>query len=263
MLKILMIGDIVGQPGIEACQALLPRLKQEHQLDFIIANGENAAKDGRGLLDKTCPMLWSLGIDVITSGNHIWRHEQIYPIINQAGVKLIRPANFPSGAPGKGYIIVEHKGLRIAVVNLMGRVFFKENMDCPFRAMDSLLLYLKANADIILVDFHAEATSEKQALGFYLDGRVTGLVGTHTHVQTSDERILPKGSAYITDLGFCGATNSCLGVKKETVINQYLTQMPARFCVELNPPFTFSGVVISVDKDTKQAVAIQRLLLTV
>lgn len=244
-LNILFVGDVFGEPGLIACQKFIPEIKKSEQINFVVVNGENSAKDGRGITEKSSNDLFDCGVDVITTGNHVWRHDSFYSKLSTHD-RIIRPINFPSGTLGKGFVIKSASGARIAVVNAMGRVFFKELLNCPFREMDSILLYLKDKADLILLDFHAEATSEKQALGFYLDGRITALVGTHTHVQTSDNRILPKGTGFITDLGFCGALNSCIGVERYTVINQYLSQMPARFKVENDTPYVFNGAILKL-----------------
>jgi metallophosphoesterase (TIGR00282 family) len=246
--SVLLVGDVVGDPGLEVCSLFLPQLRKEKKLDFIVVNGENSAKDGRGLTEKSCKTLFEAGADVITTGNHVWRHEAFYPYL-QKTPSIVRPLNFPAGALGKGYHIVSMGGVSVAVVNVMGRVFFREQLGCPFRETENLLLYLKDRADIILVDFHAEATSEKQALAFYLDGKIHALVGTHTHVQTADNRILPKGCGYMSDLGFCGAINSCLGVHASTVINQYLSQMPARYRVETEGPRVLCGAILSLELD--------------
>jgi metallophosphoesterase (TIGR00282 family) len=241
-----MIGDVVGDPGLSICSEVLPRLRAEHKIDFVVINGENSAKEGRGLSDKSCEQMVEAGADVITTGNHVWRHEKFINYIKSAN-NIVRPINFPPGTFGKGYQIIKKNGISVAVVNAMGRVFFKELLECPFRAMDSILIYLKDKADIILLDFHAEATSEKEALSYYLDGKIHALVGTHTHVQTADNRILPKGSAYMSDLGYCGALNSCLGMSAPNIINQYLSQMPARFKVELDGPRVLSGAILKLE----------------
>lgn len=243
--KFLLIGDVFGPPGIEICQQQVPLLKQKHGIDFVIANGENAAKEGRGIDEKSSTALFALGVDFITTGNHVWRCDKFYTQLNNS-TKIIRPLNFPHGVPGKGYMIVEKDGLRIGIINAMGRVFFKEHLNCPFREIESLLIFLKSKTDVILVDFHAEATAEKISLAYFLDGKITALWGTHTHVQTADNRILPKGSAYISDLGFCGALHSCIGAEKNTVINHFLSQMPARFKVEDQKPYVFSGAILTV-----------------
>jgi len=249
--NILMVGDVFGDPGLDACRQFIPVIKARHNINFVIVNGENSAKDGRGLSEQSVNEMLSFGTDVITTGNHVWRHEKFltYYLNNQS--KILKPINFPKETMGKGYGIFEKDGVKIGVVNAMGRVFFKELLACPFRELESIMLYLKDKVDAIIVDFHAEATSEKQALGFFLDGKATCVYGTHTHVQTADNKILPKGTAYLTDLGFCGALFSCIGVEKNTVINQYLSQMPARYKPETQRPYVFSGAVLKLEIDTE------------
>lgn len=252
--KILLVGDVFGDPGLAACSEFIPALKSSEKIEFVIVNGENSAKDGRGITEKSSEAIFAAGADIITTGNHIWRHEPFFRILHSSN-NIVRPINFPGGTLGKGFVIKQVGAIRIAVVNAMGRVFFRELLNCPFREMESILLYLKDKADIVILDFHAEATSEKQALGFYLDGKISAMFGTHTHVQTSDNRILPKGTAFITDIGFCGALNSCIGVEKYTVINQYLSQMPARFKAELERPYVFSGAILTMELDQDRWIA--------
>lgn len=260
-IRLLMVGDVVGKPGRELCSRLLPELRQKHDIDGIILNGENSTNCGRGLNEKCANEFFKAGVDIITTGNHIWRYPDFFPYLDKSD-KVVRPANFPTSCPGKGYAFMEIRGVTIAVLNIMGRVFFRENLDCPFKVAESKLLHLASKAKMVFVDFHADATSEKEAMGFFLDGKVTGVVGTHTHIQTADERILPKGTAYLTDLGRTGPLNSCLGVKKETVIQTFLTQMPARFSVEDSGPQVLSGALIDADVITGKATNIQRLYVT-
>jgi metallophosphoesterase (TIGR00282 family) len=198
------------------------------------------------------------GVDVVTSGNHIWRQKDIYPYLNE-NKDLLRPANYPSSCPGTGVTLFNCKGYEIGVINLQGRIFMRENLDCPFKTAETALSYLRSRTNIIFVDFHAEATSEKMGLGFYLDGKVSGLVGTHTHIQTADERILPNGTAYISDLGMAGSLNSMIGMKKDVVISHLLTQMPTKFEVETSAPYIMTGVYIDVDQATGKAVNIKRV----
>lgn len=254
-----MIGDIVGETGRKILQKHLPLLKQKYNIHFTIVNGENSA-NGKGITKKIADFLKEIGVDVITTGNHVWAKKDIYSYIPQNKF-LLRPANFQAGQPGTGVVVIETKEGPIGVLNLQGRTFMKEFVDCPFKTADSLLLYLKNKTKYIFVDFHAEATAEKLGMGFYLDGRVSGVVGTHTHVQTADERILPKGTAYITDLGMGGSLNSMIGQKKAPVIEQMITQMPIQFEVDTEPPFILSGVVISVDKSTGLAQKIERIYI--
>ncbi|HQE67654.1 MAG TPA: TIGR00282 family metallophosphoesterase, partial [Bacillota bacterium] len=219
-MNILFIGDVVGRPGRNYLCTNLKRLVEENNIDFVIINGENSA-GGVGITRSTYDELLGMGADIITLGNHSWAKKEVLEFIEDAE-RLIRPANYPEGTPGKGFRIAEKAGKRIAVINLSGRVFM-DCIDCPFKAADKILNELKNEADVIIVDFHAEATSEKLAMGWYLDGRVHAVLGTHTHVQTSDERILPGGTAYITDVGMTGPIDSILGVEKETVIRKFIT----------------------------------------
>jgi 2',3'-cyclic-nucleotide 2'-phosphodiesterase len=257
ILRVALIGDVVGTPGRAMFQKYVPKLKAEKEIDIIIVNGENSS-NGRGITSRIARFFIHNGASVITSGNHIWHNAEIYHYLSTT-TQLLRPENFPSATPGTGTTIFSHKHLQIGVLNLQGRVFMREHVDCPFRTADSALTYLQSKTPIILVDFHAETTSEKMAMGFYLDGRVSAVVGTHTHVQTADQRILPQGTAYITDLGMVGALNSMIGMQKESVIKNYLTQMPQKFVVDVNPPYVLSGVYVDIDSSTGAAVAIEPL----
>ena len=251
-LNILIIGDIVGKLGRRTVAGLLPEIKRSHAIDFVIANGENTA-GGRGLTPSTAQELYECGIDVITSGNHIWENREIYPTLEKDR-RVLRPINYPEGTIGCG--IYSSDGL--AVVNVMGRTFMGVQLDCPFRAMDAALNRLRG-CNIIIVDLHAEATSEKIAMGFYLDGRVTAVVGTHTHVPTADTRILPKGTAYVSDVGMVGGLHSVLGMAIEPVIERFLTQLPNRFDPVDRGPAAFNSVLIQIDRQTGRAVSIERL----
>lgn len=243
-MNILMLGDIFGRPGRQIVATHLPKLIEKYKPALIVANGENAA-GGFGLTKKIADELFGLGINVLTSGNHIWDQKEMLTYI-ETEHRILRPANYPPAVPGSGIYIYEHEGNRIAVINLIGRVFMQD-YDCPFRTADLLLEGLPNDLKHIVVDFHAEATSEKIALARYLDGRVSAVVGTHTHVLTSDEQILPEGTAYITDLGMCGPINGILGVEPGTVINKFLTQMPNRFSVAKGPA-QLTGAVISLNE---------------
>ncbi|MCK4648515.1 TIGR00282 family metallophosphoesterase [bacterium] len=255
-MNILVIGDIIGKPGRRAIANLLPKLKREHKLDMVIANGENAA-GGMGITPQITQELYSLGIDVITSGNHIWKHKEIYETLNKDPA-LLRPANYPPGVPGKGSgIFFTEKGDKVGVLNLMGRVFLAE-LDCPFRKADEEIEKLSQETKVVVVDMHAEITSEKTAMGWYLDGRVSAVVGTHTHIPTADERILPKGTSYITDIGMVGSLDSVIGVKKELALKRFLSQIPIRFEVEKKNIY-LQGVVISIDSKTGKAKKIERI----
>ncbi|MBU7005247.1 TIGR00282 family metallophosphoesterase [Phosphitispora fastidiosa] len=254
-MRILMIGDIFGRPGRKAVRENLSSIKQELKLDMIIANGENAS-GGNGITPATANELFDYGIDVLTMGNHVWDKKEILGHI-QKEPRIIRPANYPPGTPGRGYGIFNINGVNVGVINLSGLVYLL-NLDCPFRTVEQILNEINDLTNIIIVDFHAEATSEKIALGWYLDGKVTAVAGTHTHVQTADERILPGGTAYITDLGMTGPLNSIIGVKIDIALKKFITQMPVRF-ESADGPFQFNAVVIEVDEDTGSAVSINRV----
>ena len=250
-MLILAIGDVIGKPGRRAVQALLPGFRQKYGLDLVIANGENAA-GGLGLTSTTARALFDAGVDVLTSGNHIWAHKEIIPYLN-SNMPILRPLNYPSGVPGRGYLL---EG-QVMVVNLMGRAFIG-SFDCPFRAMDQLLAELKHKPPVIIVDFHAEATSEKIALGRYLDGRVSAVLGTHTHVGTIDAQLLPNGTAYVTDIGMTGPTDSVIGDDADAVLRRFLTMMPHRLSVGKGKT-VFNAVVVEVDDDSGRATNIDRI----
>ena len=247
-----MIGDIIGQPGRRTVQSLVPDLRREHGIDLVIANGENTA-GGFGLTVDTAYELLESGVDVLTSGNHIWDQKEFIPHMDE-GLPVIRPANYPD-APGRGSLI--HDG--VMVINLQGRVFMPP-LDCPFRTVDRMLEEASESdgPQVIIVDFHAEATSEKQAMGWYLDGRVAAVLGTHTHVGTVDARVLPKGTAYVTDVGMTGPVNSVIGSEASAVLERFLTSMPQRLSVARGPT-VLNSVLVEVDADTGKASAIQRL----
>ncbi len=251
-MRILCIGDVVGKPGRRAVAALVPMLRRELRLDVVIANGENAAA-GRGLTMATAKELFAATVDVITSGNHIWDQKDIIPQLDSEA-PILRPANYPQGVPGRGIVTLGP----LTVLNLMGRTFMYE-IDDPFRVADRLLASVPAGSTII-VDMHAEATSEKIAIGWYLDGRVSAVVGTHTHVPTADQRVLPGGTAFVCDLGMCGPRDGVIGVEKEAVIRKFLTGMPARFVVaEKCRLVSFNSVLIDVDETTGKARSIERV----
>ncbi len=246
-MNILFIGDVVGRPGRNYLSKNLKRLIDENSIDFTIVNGENSA-GGVGITKSTYDELLGFGADMITLGNHSWSKKEVYDFIEESD-RLVRPANYPKGTPGKGYRISEKAGKKIAVINLCGRVFM-DCIDCPFRTVDEILNEINNMADIIIVDFHGEATSEKLAMGWYLDGKVHAVLGTHTHVQTSDERVLPGGTAYITDTGMTGPRDSILGVDKDIVIRKFITGMPARFEVARGD-IVLGAVIIRLDDDCK------------
>ncbi len=254
-MNILMVGDIYGEPGRRALESLLPRIKREHEIDVTVVNVENAA-GGFGVTPDICRRFLDRGVDVLTSGNHVWDKKEIIPYIAKENL-LLRPANFPRGAPGTGFVSVKSGPHRVAVLNLMGRVFMQPN-DCPFQKADEVVPQLRRETPIILVDMHCEATSESQAMGWYLDGRVSAVVGTHRHVQTADERVLPQGTAYITDVGMTGPTEGVIGVDRALIMQRFLSQMPARF-EPAKGPAALHGVVIAVDPETGRASSIQRL----
>ena len=255
-MKVLFIGDIVGRGGRQAVEELFPRIKREKGIDFSLANGENAA-GGAGITPKAMNQLFSNGVDIITSGNHLWDKKQIIPIIDKER-RLLRPANYPPGVPGFGSTIAEaSSGLKIGIINLSGRVFMQA-LDCPFRAAEREIRKLRKETLLILVDMHAEATSEKIAMGWFLDGKVSAVVGTHTHVQTADEGILPQGTAYITDIGMTGSTESVIGVKTELILRRFLTQLPVRF-EPAEDGVQLSGVILTLNPVTGKADSIERI----
>jgi len=257
-MKILFAGDIVGRPGRKAIQELYPRVKEEHSIDLFIANGENAA-GGSGITPDIVRELHSLGVDVITMGDHVWKQKDILKIIDEDAL-LVRPANFPPGTPGRGSTILEVRGKgKVGVVNVLGRMLmFRLPLDCPFRAAEKEVQELRKQTHIIVVDVHAEATSEKLAFGRFLDGRVSAVVGTHTHVQTADEVIHEGGTAYITDCGMTGPFRSILGRDIEPVLKSFVTRMPNYFSVA-REDLRLSGVVLDIDEKTGKARKIERV----
>jgi metallophosphoesterase (TIGR00282 family) len=250
-MHVLAIGDVIGKPGRQAVQKLLPGLKQQYSLDLVIANAENAA-GGLGLTLGTARELLEAGVDILTSGNHIWDQKDIIPYLD-GNLPILRPINYPPGVPGRGCVTWEH----IAVVNLIGRTFIG-NYDCPFRAMDQLLAGFRNNYPVIIIDFHAEATSEKVAIGRYLDGRVSAVVGTHTHVGTIDARIFPGGTAHITDIGMTGPMDSIIGDDIQIVLKRFLTVMPHRLAVGSGKTI-FNSVFINIDEKSGKAMSIERV----
>lgn len=255
-MEILFIGDVVGSLGREMIQTYLPKLKTTYKPSMVIVNGENAAA-GKGITEKIAKEFFEQGVDVITLGNHTWDKKEIGPYLDQHS-NIIRPANYPEGVPGRGYTIKKFNQHKIAVLNLQGRTFLPA-IDCPFKKADRILEEVKQETSIIFVDFHAEATSEKEAMGWYLDGRVTAVVGTHTHVQTSDERVLPKKTAYLTDVGMTGPRNGILGMEKEAVLYRFQTALPSRFEVVKEGPAQLNAVLVSVDIQTGLAGKIKRI----
>jgi len=255
MIKILFIGDIVGRIGRRAIKKILPSLLNKLKIDLTIANCENAA-GGFGITEKVARELFSYGIDVMTSGNHIWDKKEIISYIEKED-RVLRPLNYPPGAPGKGSILLQVKNKKIAIMNIAGRVFMPL-VDCPFRRADEELKKIKKETHLVVIDFHGEATSEKIAFGYYMDGKVSAVVGTHTHVQTADEQILPKGTAYITDVGMTGPVISVIGIEIEDIIQKFLTQIPRKFNIAKGQGI-FSGVLIEIDTSSGLALSIKRL----
>ncbi len=250
-MLLLAIGDVIGRPGRLAVKTLLPKLRQQYGLDLVIANSENSA-GGMGVTPVTAGELIGASVDVLTSGNHIWAQKEILPYLD-GDMPIIRPLNYPPGIPGRGYII---KGKTI-VVNLIGRTFMS-NYDCPFRAMDNLLAELEPKLSIIIVDFHAEATSEKMAMGRYLDGRVSAVLGTHTHIGTIDAQLLPQGTAYVTDIGMTGPVDSIIGDDTEKVLQRFLTMIPNRLSVGKGSTM-FNAVLVRIDEKSGKATSIERI----
>lgn len=257
-MRLLFIGDVVGKTGRNSLIKCLPGIYSKEKIDFTVANGENSA-GGAGITHQVYLELRNMGIDVITGGNHSWDQKDVLSFIDHEQC-LIRPANYPPDTtPGEGSVVIEpaNGGPRVAVLNLIGRVFMRQ-VDCPFRSADREIEHLKNKADFIVVDFHAEATSEKEAMGWYLDGRVSAVLGTHSHVQTADERILPQGTAYITDVGMAGLYDSILGVDKEGPLKRFLTQMPHKLSISDGKKI-FNAVIVELDEESGKAVAIERI----
>jgi len=256
-MRILFLGDVVGRPGRRAVARLLPRLIEREGVDFVVANCENAS-GGKGIDPEGAEELYDAGADVLTSGNHVWQHTAIIEYMRDHS-RLLRPANFPTGVPGIGFTVQRARRVdaAVGVVNVIGRVFMAP-ADCPFRVAEAAIGAVRADASVIVVDMHAEATSEKVGLGRFLDGKVSAVVGSHTHVQTADEAVLAGGTAYLTDAGMCGPEESVLGVKTEQVLRRFLTQMPTRF--EVAPgPVLVQGALIDVDATTGRATGIRRI----
>jgi 2',3'-cyclic-nucleotide 2'-phosphodiesterase len=256
-VKILFVGDIFGKPGRQAVRHFVPLLRAQHGLDLCVGNSENAAA-GAGITPDTVDELLASGLDLLTSGNHTWSKREILPLLAREGSRQLRPANYPDGAPGRGHaVIIDGRGRKLGVLNLEGRVFMKA-LDCPFRAADRLVAELRAQTRCILVDMHCEATSEKNALGHYLDGRVSAVLGTHTHIQTADGRVLKGGTAFQTDVGMCGPWDSVIGVKKENAIERFLTARHAPFEPASREVY-LQGAVVDIDDQTGRALSILRV----
>ncbi|GIW40494.1 MAG: metallophosphoesterase [Candidatus Binatia bacterium] len=257
-MTLLFLGDVVGRPGRRAIRALLPAIVEREGVDFVVANCENVS-GGAGVDPESAEELFELGVHVLTSGNHVWRRKELVRYIEEKRTdRLLRPANFPEECPGRGWTLYPlPSGKSVAVVNLIGRTFL-EPVDCPFRAARAIVERLREKTPMVVVDMHAEATSEKAAMGWYLDGKVSAVFGSHTHVQTADERILPGGTAYLTDAGMCGPRDSVIGVKPEQVVERFLKRMPVRF-EPASGPVLLQGVVAVLDEETGKATSVRRI----
>jgi len=257
MINLLFIGDINGKPGRNCVKIILPGLIKEKKIDFIIANAENVA-GGFGLTYETFKEIKESGIDVMTMGNHTWDNKDIFTFI-QKEPSLLRPANLPPDVPGQGFGIfnIKNSGVKIGVINLNGRIFM-EPAQCPFREAEKIVEEIKKTTPVIVIDIHAEATSEKQAMGFFLDGKVSAVIGTHTHVQTADERILPNGTGFITDAGMTGPFDSVIGVKKDIIVRRFLTGLPEKFEIA-NGDIRFNGIILNIDTETGKTKNLERI----
>lgn len=246
-LKIIFLGDIVGQPGREAIEKTLPQWKKKYQPDLVIANGENAAH-GKGIARKSLEQVLKAGVDLVTLGDHTWDQQETAALLEDKSLPLIRPANFPPGLPGQGHRLIKIRTKNILVINLIGRVFMRQQYDDPFRKADELIENEGENADAVIIDFHAEATAEKVCLGWYCDGRVSAVLGTHTHIPTADARILPQGTAYLTDVGMVGPRDSSLGLDKDKTIKSALLQTPIKAEIA-EGPVEINAVLLEIKKD--------------
>lgn len=258
-MKIIFFGDVVGKIGRRALEEIVPKYKKKYKPDLIIANGENIAH-GTGVTEDTLQEVLAVGVDLVTTGNHVFAKKGYEEVFTNFENKIIRPANYPEGLPGRGYATLKIKDKRVCVINLNGRVFLQENFEDPFREFDKIEKLLKiAKSDIVVVDFHAEATSEKNAFGWYVDGRASAVLGTHTHVPTSDNKILPKGTAFVSDVGMVGARDSIIGVEKEGPLNLFLTQIPTRFEIPEEGIAQINAVLVEIDEKSGRAKKIERL----
>lgn len=255
-MKVMMLGDVVGRAGRNVLKEHLGALREKYQADHVIVNGENAS-GGNGLTEKNANQLLSYGADVITMGNHVWKQRETADYIDDF-TQMVRPLNYPLKTPGRGYRFYDWDGVRVCVLNASGQAFM-DNLDSPFDSIEAALPEIQKNSDVFIVDFHAETTSEKLAMAFFLDGIAAAVVGTHTHVQTADARVLPKGTAAITDLGMTGPLNGILGVKKDIIIKQLTTKMPVRYEIERDKPWQVNGVIIDIDETTGLARQIDRI----
>ena len=255
MLRIMFLGDVVGEPGRRAVIDLVPVLKKEYELDFVIVNGENAA-GGRGITPKITIDLLRAGIAVVTTGDHVWDQKEIFHFIDTEP-RLLRPINYPEDTPGQGSVVLETPKGKVGVIDVQGRTFMQPPLENPFRALDAAIAKMREETPVIFVDIHAETTSEKIAVGRFLDGRVSAVVGTHTHVQTADERVFPGGTAFLCDAGMCGPTESILGREIEPIITRFITNLPTTFPVAKGP-VSLNGAIIDIDEATGKALGIQR-----
>ncbi len=257
IFRVMAFGDIVGDAGRRALSSVINNLKIKYMPDMVIINGENSAH-GFGITNQVAKQIFDMGVDVITTGNHVWQKKEVFEFIDRYP-NLIRPINYPPKTPGHGTYIYENNGLKAAVINVMGRIFM-DAIDCPFQTIEAEIERLKKEGvTIILIDFHAEATSEKQVFGWYFDGRVSAVWGTHTHIQTSDERILPKKTAYITDIGMCGSIDSVIGMKIEESYRKVIQHLPVRFSPEERGIIEIQGIIVDINKKSGEAVLISRL----
>lgn len=255
-IRILFLGDVMGDPGRKAVGEMLPRLKEELHVDFVIVNGENSA-GGRGITPKIAIGLMRAGAAVITTGDHVWDQKEITPYFAEEP-RLLRPVNYPAGTPGAGTLVLETRKGKVGVINVQGRTFMKMLLENPFTVMDEVVAEMRKETPVIFVDMHSETTSEKVALGWYLDGRVSAVVGTHTHVQTADERVLPKGTAFLCDAGMCGPVDSCIGMDVQAAIERFTRLLPSRSHVARGP-VKLCGAIVDVDAATGRALRIERL----
>ena len=260
-MRAAMIGDVVGDPGLKALEDILPRIIKDNAVDFTVVNGENAA-DGFGMTEATLKRILGCGVDAVTSGNHVWEKRDFWPVMD-ANDRMLRPANYPGGAPGRGWLSVEKAGARWVIINIQGREFMTP-IDCPFRCIDNIINNVDNKTSIIMVDFHAESSREKESLGYYLDGRAALVAGTHTHVQTADERLLPKGTAYITDLGMTGITDSVIGMDAKICLDRMRKQVLYRMEPAASPYSGESGaevqgIIAEIDAETGKAVSVRRI----
>lgn len=257
IIKILFIADIVGKPGRKTVKQILPDMKKEEEIDFVVANGENMTS-GHGMTKETMEELMEAGVDFFTTGNHIWKKPDFFFELGKKETPVIRPENYPKDSPGEGYKIVKTKFGKFLIINLLGRTGINANVESPFTTIDEILKKTKGKYDFSLVDFHAEVTSEKEAMGFYLDGKVDMVLGTHTHVPTADERVMPKGTAYVSDVGMTGTIESVLGVKTDIILQLFTTGLPQKFQFEKEGPFKFNSVLVELDKKGK-VITIKRV----